>query len=148
MARNRVSLQVKGFDEYMAKLDEIGDSQAMRRGVNEALKVSKEYVTPLIESAMATANLPAGGKYSTGRTKDSIDKDMTVNWSGFTAEIKVGFDWSKSGVVSQVLIYGSPKQAPVKGLYEAIYGNKSQREIGKLQGKALDEVIKSIMEGK
>ena len=145
MARNKIGLQVKGFDEYMAKLDEIGGSKAMQRGVESALIASKKYVNPLLESAMA--KLPAGGKYSTGDTKKSIDRDMSVDWQGMTATIKVGFDLKKSGLTSIFLMYGTPKMSPVSGLKAAIYGNKTQKEIAKLQGEALDKVIKRIMEG-
>ena len=145
MARNKIGLQVKGFDEYMAKLDEIGGSKAMQRGVESALIASKKYVNPLLESAMA--KLPAGGKYSTGDTKKSIDRDMSVDWQGMTATIKVGFDLKKSGLTSIFLMYGTPKMSPVSGLKAAIYGNKTQKEIAKLQGEALDKVIQRIMEG-
>lgn len=146
MGRNRIGLQVKGFDEYMAKLDKIGGSDAMKRGVESALKASKQYVNPQIDSALA--NLPAGGRYSHGGTKASIDKDMTVEWSGFTGEIKIGFDFKKSGLKSIFLMYGTPKMSPVAGLKDAIYGGKTQRQIAKLQGEALDKVVKRVMEGK
>jgi len=129
----------------MAKLDEVGGSNAMKRGVEGALKASKQYVNPLIEQAMNS--LPAGGRYSTGATKKSIDKDMTVEWEGMTATIKVGFDFKKSGMTSIFLMYGTPKHKPVTGLYESIYGGKTQREIAKIQGEELNKVIKRIMEG-
>lgn len=145
MARNRIGLQVKGFEEYMAKLDEVGGSKAMQRGVESALKASKQYVTPLIESAMGS--LPAGGRYSTGATKQSIDNDMTVDWQGMTASIKVGFDFKKSGMTSIFLMYGTPKMPPVNGLKAAIYGSKSQKEIAAIQAEELDRVIERIMEG-
>ena len=145
MARNKIGLQVKGFEEYMARLDKLGGSDAMRRGVESALKASKDYVNPLIESAMN--NLPADGKYSTGDTKASIDRGMSVDWEGMTASIKVGFDFKKSGLKSIYLMYGTPKMSPVKGLKDAIYGNKSQKQIGKIQAETLDKVITRIMEG-
>lgn len=145
MARNRIGLQVKELDYYMAKLDELGNSDAMKRGTEAALKASKQYVNPLIEQAMNS--LPAGGRYSTGATKKSIDKDMTVEWNGMTASIKVGFNLKESGLTSIFLMYGTPKHDPVTGLYEAIYGNKTQREIGKIQEEALQRVILRIMEG-
>lgn len=148
VARNRISLQVKGFEEYMAKLDELGSNDAMKRGVESALKASKQYVNPQIESAMATGNLPAGGKYSLGGTKASIDKDMTVDWRGFEAEIEIGFEFYESGLKSIFLMYGTPHNSPVAGLYDAIYGGKTQRKIAKLQGEALDKVVKRVMEGK
>ena len=148
MGRNRISLQAKGFEEYMAKLDELGGNDAMKRGVDSALKASKAYVNPLIESAMAKSNLPAGGKYSKGDTKQSIDKDMTVEWGGFEGEIKVGFDLQGSGLTSIFLMYGTPRMSPVAGLEDAVYGGKTQRQIAKIQGEALNKVVKRIMEGK
>lgn len=144
MARNRIGLQVAGLDEYMSKLDELGGSQAMKRGVDEALKDSKKYVNPLIEQAMT--KLPAAGRYATGRTKESIDDSMVVDWEGMTASIKVGFDFKKSGMTSIFLMYGTPRMSPVSGLKNAIYGAKTQKEIGAIQAEALSRVIKEIME--
>jgi hypothetical protein len=129
----------------MAKLDELGGGTAMKKGVNEALKESKKYVTPLIEKAMA--NLPASGKYSTGRTEESIDTDMSVDWQGMTGSIKVGFDFKKSGTTSIFLMYGTPKMSPVAGLKAAIYGAKSQKQIAQIQADALNKVIERVMEG-
>lgn len=145
MARNRIGLQVRGFDEYMSRLDELGGSQAMKRGVESALKASKQYVNPLIEQAMT--RLPAGGKYSTGETKLSIDKGMDVDWSGMTASIKVGFDFQKSGMKSIYLMYGTPKMSPVRGLKATIYGTQTRRKLAEIQGETLNTVIRRIMEG-
>ena len=147
MARNKIGLQVKGFEEYMSKLDELGGSDAMKRGVESALKSSKAYVNPLINSAMTTPNLPAQGKYSSGDTKESIDTDMIVEWEGMTASIKVGFNFKESGLKSIFLMYGTPKMDPVAGLKDAIYSAKTKREITKIQAEALDKVISRIMEG-
>ena len=131
----------------MAKLDEIGGTKAMKRGTEAALKASKQYVNPLIESAMASSNLPARGQYSTGDTKHSIDQDMSVEWEGMTASIKVGFNFKESGMTSIYLMYGTPKMPPVKGLKAAIYGNKTKKQIAELQEEAIQKVILRIMEG-
>ena len=147
MARNRIGLEVKGFEEYMEKLDKLGGTATMKRGVEAALKASKEYVNPLINANVANANLPAGGRYSTGTTKRSIDTDMSVSWQGMTGEIKVGFDFKESGMASIFLMYGTPKMSPVAGLKDTIYGSKTKREIKKIQAEALDKVIKRTMEG-
>lgn len=147
MARNRFTLDVKGFDEYMEKLDKLGGSDAMKRGVESALKQSKQHVTPKIKAAMANSNLPAGGKYSTGKTEAGIDRDIVVTWDGMTASIKVGFDFKKSGLTSIFLMYGTPKMAPVPGLKDAIYGAKTKSELKKIQTEALQKVIKRVMEG-
>lgn len=145
MARNKIGLQFDGWEDYMAKLDKLGGSAVMKRGVESALKASKQHINPLIEQSMN--KLPAGGKYSTGDTKKSIDKDYKVKWEGMTGSIKVGFDFSKSGTTSIFLMYGTPRMKPVSGLKNAIYGAKTKKEIAEIQEKVLSDVIKRVMEG-
>jgi hypothetical protein len=145
VARNKIGLQFNGWEDYMAKLDKLGGTQTMKKGVEEALIVSKKHVNPLIEQAMT--KLPAGGKYSTGDTKQSIDDEMSVEWEGMTGTIKVGFDFKKSGPKSIFLMYGTPRMKPVSGLKNAIYGSKTKKEIAQIQEQKLSEVIKSVMEG-
>ena len=147
MARNKIGLQVKGFEEYMARLDEVGGSAAMKKGVEKALEVSKQYVNPLIKKAMETPNLPAKGDYATGLTEKSIDDEIKVYYDGVTAAIKVGFDFSESGLTSIFLMYGTPRMPPAAGLENAIYGTKTKKKIAELQADALNETIKEIMEG-
>ena len=147
MARKRISLQGDLFADYIAKLDELGGTDAMKKGVEEALIESKKYVNPLIDKTMVKSNLPAKGKYSFGDTKDSLDTNMSVDWEGLTGVIKVGFDFSKSGIKSILLMKGTPKMSPVTGLESAIYGAKTQKEIAEIQEKVLSDVIKKVMEG-
>lgn len=146
MPKTKYGLKFDGWKETIAKLDEIGGSEAMRRGTDEALRASKEYVNGLIESAIK--KLPAHGKYSTGRTENSIDKDNTVEWEGLKAAIKIGFNFKDSGLVSIYLMYGTPRMKPVSGLKNAIYGAKTQKEVAKIQSDAINAVINEIMEGK
>ena len=145
MARNKIGLQFNGWEDYIAKLDELSGTQGMKKGIEEALIESKKHVNPLIEQSMN--KLPAGGRYSSGNTKESIDRDMSVEWEGMTGTIKVGFDFSKSGVTSVFLMYGTPRMKPVSGLKNAIYGAKTQKEIAEIQERVMSEVIKKIMEG-
>lgn len=146
MARNKIGLQVKGFEEYMEKLDNLGGGEAMKRGTEAALKASKNHINPQIDAKMSKNNLPAHGKYSTGDTRKSLSSDMTVIWSGAVGEIDIGFDFSKSGLKSIFLMYGTPRMKPVSGLKSAIYGSKSKREIAEIQEAELNKVIKRIME--
>ena len=147
MARNKMKLDVKGFEEYMAKLDEVGGSSAMKKGVENALLASKEHINTKLDTLMIPANMPAHGKYWTGDTKQSIDRKQEVDWEGLVGTVKVGFDWSKSGIVSQVLMYGTASVPPVKGLKDAIFGAKTKRELKTIQVEAINSVIKEIMEG-
>lgn len=145
MARNKIGLQFEGWEDTLAKLDELGGTQLMKRATESALIESKQHVKPKIEQAMSS--LPAGGRYSTGETKKSIDTDMSVDWQGLTASIKVGFDFKESGLTSIFLMYGTPRMSPVKGLKAAIYGAKIKKEIAQIQSEAINKIIKRTMEG-
>lgn len=145
MARNAIGLKFDGWTEYMDNLRKLGGTTAMRKGVEAGLKASKEHVNGKIEKAMS--QLPAGGKYSKGRTVRSIDTDVNVKWEASTGEIKIGFDLKKSGLTSIFLMYGTPRMKPVKGLYEAIYGDDTQKEIAEIQQKEVEKVIKDVMGG-
>ena len=152
MARNKIGLQFEGWEETIAKLNELSGGKDTAVAVAHALMDSKEYVNKQIEKTMVKANLPAKGKYSFGDTKESIDTDMTVVWEALTGSIKVGFDFSKSGPKSIFLMYGTkvhgtPRMSPVKGLKNAIYGAKTQKEVAKIQAEIINRYIKEVMEG-
>ena len=121
MAKAKIGLQFDGWEETITKLDKLAGSSATAKAVEEALIDSKEYVNNNIDKAITSGNLPAKGKYSTGHTKKSINRDSNVEWQGQTATIKVGFDFKKSGTTSIFLMYGTPKMKPAKGLKNAIY---------------------------
>lgn len=146
MPRNRFGLQFTGWEEMITKLDDVGGSKAMTEATDLALKKSKEYVNQEIDKVID--HLPAGGKYSTGRTKESLDKKDTVDWQGLKASVDVGFNFKKSGLTSIFLMYGTPKMRPVAGLKDAIYGAKSKKEVAKIQKEIIQGKIIEIMEGK
>ena len=143
--KNRIGLQFSGFAEMAARLDELqGDLQ---RTTEEALIKSKEVVTAKLLEATNKANYPAQGKYSTGRTRQSIDTTQNVTWQGTTAEINVGFDLKKSGLTSIYLMYGTPRMAKVQAIYDAVYGSRVKAEIKRVQKETFDAAIKEKMEG-
>lgn len=145
MARKKIGLQIDGIEEYMSKLDQLGGTATMKRAVEGALKSSKQYVNPKINAAVSKPNLPAGGRYSTGDTQRSINKEMSVEWEGMTAGIKVGFDFKKSGPKSIFLMYGTPRMAPASGLKASIYGSATKKNIAKIQEEAINAVIKRTL---
>lgn len=143
--KNRIGLQFSGFAEMAARLDELqGDLQ---RTTEEALIKSKEVVTAKLLEATNKANYPAQGKYSTGRTRQSIDTTKNVTWQGTTAEINVGFDLERSGLTSIYLMYGTPRMAKVQAIYDAVYGSRVKAEIKRIQKETFDAAIKEKMEG-
>ena len=147
MARNKIGLQFDGWTELMSSLDELGGTDAMKKAVDGGLKQSKQFVNQQINSVMTKGNLPAGGKYSTGDTKGSLDTSISVEWENMTASIAVGFNLKESGLTSIFLMYGTPSMQPVKGLKNAIYGAKTKKEIARLQEEAVNKVIQRYMGG-
>ena len=147
MAKAKMGLQFDGWEETIAKLDNLAGNNVTKKVVSEALIKSKEHVNVGIEKAVISGSLPAKGKFSTGDTKSSINRDSDVTWQGQTASIKVGFDFKKSGTTSIFLMYGTPKMKPAKGLKNAIYGSKAQKEIAEIQSEIINKHIKEVMEG-
>lgn len=147
MPKNKLTLNFKAFEEYASKLDELGGSKLLEQGIEAGLKASKQYVNQELDKVTNKDNYPAKGKYSHDITKKSIDKDFNVEWEGLTGWIDVGFDFDKSGLRTIMLMYGTPKMPPVKGLKEAIYSTKTKNKIGKLQQEAIDKVIERHLNG-
>lgn len=149
MGRNKLSCSFKGFEEMIDNLERLqGD---LKKTTEEALISAKEVVTKNLLNVTNKANYPAQGKYSHGKTRNSIDTDRTVVWTGDIASIKVGFDLKKSGLTSIFLMHGTPRHSPpmkaVPGMYDAVYGSKTKSEIKKLQKEIFANAIKKKMEG-
>ena len=142
-----MGLQFDGWEETITKLNSLAGNSGTAKAVEEALISSKEYVNEQLDKAVISASLPAKGKYSTGDTRKSINKDSVVQWQGQTASIKVGFDFKKSGTTSIFLMYGTPKMKPAKGLKNAVYGTKTKKEIAEIQSNVISKYIKDVMEG-
>ena len=141
MAKNKIGLQFTGWKELMASVDKVAGESGLKKATEDALKSSKQYVDSKVNSVMVKGNMPARGKYWTGDTKKSLNKDMTVKWQGFTGEIEIGFDLEKSGLVSIYLMYGTPRMSKVDALYDAFYGKKTKAEIKKIQKEAIEKYI-------
>lgn len=145
----KFGLTFKGLDEYIDKLDKLGGTEAVKRGVEAGLKEAKNTVNTRIAPKIANSNLPAGGKYgSAPHVRDAIDKDMSVEWSGLTGEIHVGFNLNDDGGFTSIfLMYGTPRHDPAKGLKASIYGSATQRAVVKAEAEAINKVIDRIMGG-
>ena len=147
MAKSKIGLQFEGWEETITKLNDLAGDSVTKKAVAEALVKSKEYINEKLDSTMTSGSLPAKGKYSTGDTKKSINRDSNVEWQAQTATIKVGFDFKKSGTTSIFLMYGTPKMKPAKGLKTAIYGSKTKKEVAEIQSDIVNKYIKKVMEG-
>lgn len=141
---NRISLAFDGFEELARKLDKLeGDLKATSE---EALKASFDIVQPKVRKAIRKENLPVQGKYSTGLTEKSVLDKGDVKWDGTVGKIDIGFDFDISGLRTVILMYGTPTIDPVNGLYEAVYGNSTKKEVAKVQREIFERKIKEAME--
>lgn len=147
--KNKIGLKFDGLEEMIANLEKVqGD---LKTTTEKALKASKQRVNEELRKVTIPANYPAHGKYSTGKTVQSIDNDMSVTWEGTTASIKVGYDMQISGMTSIFLMYGTPRHKPpmkaVRKMYNAIYGAKMKKEVAEIQREVFVKVIKRRMGG-
>ena len=140
MARNTLRLDTSGFEGILRKLDSLGGN--VERAVDDALGKAAETIAMSTEAAVDNVNLPAGGKYSIGLTKESIIRNAQVKWDGDTAWVPVGFDFSKPGA-GGFLITGTPRMKPD---YELNKIYKQKRYMNLIQ-KGIEEIIlNSIVE--
>ena len=146
MGRNKIGLKFEGWQELLTSIDRAAGEAGLKKAVEGALKASKEHVNKKAGAAIAKANLPAAGKYSKGNTKKSLDNNFTVEWSGYTGSMNIGFDFQKSGLVSIFLMYGTPRQPPVAGLQDAFYGAATKREVKEVQAEAVRKFIERNMQ--
>lgn len=145
MARNRVTIDFKGFDDYMEKMDKLGGTDLMKKGVEDGLRASKQYINDELKKVSTSSKYPAKGKYSQGLTKDSIDENLKIEWKGLVGYIKIGYNFNISGLRTIMLMYGTPKMQPVKGMKSAVYGSKTKKNIAELQKQAIDKLIERYM---
>jgi hypothetical protein len=144
-SKNKIGLKFEGFEEMITKLESLeGDLKAT---TEKALIASKQHVVVELESVTIPANYPAGGKYSAGRTQQSIDTDMTVNWNGTVAEISIGYNMEISGLTTVFLMYGTPKMTKVSKMYNAVYGSKMKKEVGGIQRAVFAAEVQRKMGG-
>ena len=128
MGKNLLKLDVSGFEAYIQKLEKL--EADIKPIVSDALNQAGETITDDTFDAVSDSNLPRGGEYSTGKTKESIIKNPRVKWSGTMAEIGVGFDFSKPGA-GGYLITGTPRMAPDKALNRIYKSKKYMKDIQK-----------------
>lgn len=138
MAKNKLRLEFKAFEEYAERLDELGGD--LKAVTERALQNSHDFITPKIHKDM--------NKHKrTGRTDAAILDEAKVEWEGTVASIDIGFKIRNGGLASIFLMYGTPRMQKDQQLFDDIYGARTRKEIAKLQEKTFARAIKKIMEG-
>jgi len=136
--KNKIGLQFEGFDELAAQFEQLGGD--LKRATENALKASKQAVTPGIDQAINKHRL-------TGDTERSLDKKIRVEWEGTTASIDIGFHVSQGGLPSIFLMYGTPRVKKDTKLYNSIYGSKVKKQIAEVQKEVFQKMIARRMGG-
>lgn len=147
MARNKLTIDFRGIDEYQKKLEAIG-GDATKRAFESAMKASQQVVKQSVTAAMQPHR-------ETGETAGTVISDKPVEWTQSTAKIPVGFDigedkhWKDDRLSSVFVMYGTnvhgqPHVAPDRKLYDAVYGAAVRRKIRKLQEDAFKKVLRRL----
>ena len=144
MARKKTGFDFSELEKFADQLDELGGSAALKRAVNSGMIAAKQEINKQVTASMAASNLPAGGKYSTGDTLASLDKNMNPEWQGNIGSLPLGFDMKQSGLTSIFLMEGTPHHGPVPGLKENLKGTKAKATARKEQGKAIKKVVERL----
>lgn len=137
MGRNRIGLQIEGFEEWSESLEKAGG--AIQKVTEECLKTAQEMITKELRKDMKK-------HHRTGRTELSISEDP-VKWEGTCASVPVGFDINKGGLASVFLMYGTPRIKKDVKLYNDVYGGKMKKKIAERQEEIFKSEMSKLMEG-
>lgn len=138
MAKNKIGLKFDGMEELIKDLESVeGD---LKLATENALKASKQAITPGINQAISKHN-------RTGGTSASVDQDMKVTWVGNTAEINIGFNLKNGGMPSIFLMYGTPRMKKDTALYNSVYGSRVKKRVGEIQKEVFQKMISRKMGG-
>ena len=95
MGRNTLKLTTTGLTRMLQDLDKLGGN--VTKVATDALEQAGETIGEDTYAAVRPGNLPAKGKYSRGRTADSVVRNPRVVDEGDKLTIGVGFDYNKPG---------------------------------------------------
>lgn len=141
MAHNKLTFDFTSLSKTLNELTAIG---ADTRGITERVVLeAAEKIQDDVKAALAPQYMPAGGRYSTGETANSVINPH-VNWVGSRCEAPIGFDKSKSGA-GGFLITGTPKMRPNTKLYEIFEGRRYMQKVMKsISDEMLHELAEEI----
>lgn len=141
----KMKIDFKGFDEVMKRLRSLeGDARSV---TEEALRKTHEIVTEKAANAVAAPNLPAGGKFSRGKTAASLQRESNITWHGTEASVDVGFNIKNGGLPTIFMLYGTPRYMKNQSLYDAFYGTQTEGEIINEQKRIFYKAIDKLMGG-
>ena len=147
MAKNRMSVEFPGLDEYIRQLEAVSED-AVKRAFDAALLASEQIVKESVVAAMQAHN-------DTGHTSGTVISGKEPEWTQSTGKAPVGFEIGEDRkqkddrLASVFLMYGTkvhgqPHEAPDKELYNAVYGAAVRRRVRKIQEEAFEKVLRRL----
>lgn len=127
----------EGMNEAIKRLEDLGGD--MNKAAEKALQKTYDYVTPNVKKELSKYSVRSGDMVA------SFRKNEKVEWIGFIAQIKAGFDYDISSHALYQMITGTPYMKPNKKLYNALYGAKTKKEIEKIQKEVFVHEISKVM---
>lgn len=127
----------EGIEEAIERLEKLGGN--VEEATEEALNQTYDYITPKLKEELSKYKVRTGGM------TDSFRKNEKVEWYGFMAQIKAGFDYDISDHALYHMITGTPYMEPNKNLYNALYGAKTKSEVQKIQKEVFLDKISEVM---
>lgn len=124
--RNAFYLDWSQFAEFAEDLDALGAD--LQRIFDDIMEQSAKTLQDDTFEAMDAKNLPAKGKYSQGKTKQAIERNPRVKWSGTRGDVGFGFDKTKVNAGSY-LITGTPRMTPNYALEDIFVRKKYKKEL-------------------
>ena len=138
----KIKLEFAGFDEVLKKLNTLdADTKAI---TTEALQKSFDIVTDKADKAVAKGNLPAGGKYSSGGTENSLIRELNITWTDTEASAPVGFNIKKGGLPSIFMMYGTPRYMKNQALDDAFYSDQTEGEVLSAQKEVFYKALEKL----
>lgn len=142
--KNKIQFDFGRLADIAEKLDKAGAD--LEKVMTEVLEDTASEIQSDTIKALDKAYLPAGGKYSTGDTVESVASDPKVEKEGSMLMIDVGFDKTKVGAGGW-LITGTPKMAPDKELAKIYTGKSYENKLMKEMQEKLEEELGKIIGG-
>lgn len=136
------SVEFDGLDEVVSKLTRLNAN--VKSITNEALKETHSYVTEQAEIGMQKGSLPAKGKYSTGKTLESLQRTPKFEWVGTIGSVETGFDLENGGMPSIFLMYGTPSMKKDQKLWSAFFSKKTKDKVKEIQEKIFYDELRRL----
>lgn len=142
MGKNKAKVKLEGFKEMITAMDSLGGDLV---GIAaDALSQAGETIGWDTLEAAQNPNMPAEGKYSTGRTEQAVLTTPRVEVSGNLVEVGAGFDYTKDGA-GGILITGTPRMKPNYELNKIFKGRRYMNNISKdIEAVVQDEIERRL----